>query len=58
MEINLGGKLIGEKHPVFIIAELSANHNHNYDVAEIIVTNGDILNDAYRDWFIHNTQEI
>ena len=33
MEINLGGKLIGEKHPVFIIAELSANHNHNYDVA-------------------------
>ena len=31
---------------------------HNYDVPEIIVTNGEILNDEYRDWFIDNSQEI
>ena len=31
---------------------------HNYDVPEIVVTNGEILNDAYRDWFINNSQEI
>ena len=29
---------------------------HNYDVPEIIVTNGEILNDAYRDWFIENSR--
>ena len=28
--------------------------NHNYDVPEIVVTNGEILNDAYRNWFIDN----
>ena len=28
---------------------------HNYDVPEIVLTDGDILNDAYRDWFIKNT---
>ena len=28
---------------------------HNYDVPEIILMDGDILNDAYRDWFIENT---
>ena len=31
---------------------------HNYDVPEIIVTNGEILNDEYWDWFIDNSQEI
>ena len=31
---------------------------HNYDVPEIVVTNGEILNDEYRDWFIENSQEI
>ena len=31
---------------------------HNYDVPEIVLTDGDILNDAYRDWFIENTQKI
>ena len=31
---------------------------HNYDVPEIVLTDGDILNDAYRDWFIENTQRI
>ena len=28
---------------------------HNYEVPEIIVTNGEILNDKYRDWFIDNS---
>ena len=27
---------------------------HNYDVPEIVLTNGEILNDEYRDWFISN----
>ena len=31
---------------------------HNYDVPEVVVTDCDILNDAYRDWFIDNTREI
>ena len=31
---------------------------HNYDVPEIVLTDGDILNDAYRNWFIENTQRI
>ena len=31
---------------------------HNYDVPEIVLTDCDILNDAYRDWFIENTQKI
>lgn len=31
--INIAGRLIGDEHPVFIIAELSANHNQNFDVA-------------------------
>ena len=30
MEIN---KKIGKKYPTYIIAELSANHNQNYDTA-------------------------
>ena len=31
---------------------------HNYDAPEIVLTDGDILDDAYRDWFIENTQRI
>ena len=31
---------------------------HNYDAPEIIVTNGEILNDEYRDWFIDKSKEI
>jgi pseudaminic acid synthase len=33
MELRIGNKTIGENHPVFIIAELSANHNQNYETA-------------------------
>ena len=31
---------------------------HNYDVPELIVINGEILNDKYRDWFIENSRGI
>ena len=31
---------------------------HNYDIPEIVVTNWEILNDEYRDWFINNSQKI
>ncbi len=31
---------------------------HNYDVPEIVVMDAEILNDAYRDWFLENIQRI
>jgi len=33
MNIKIGNKSIGNNHPVFIIAELSANHLQNFDLA-------------------------
>ena len=33
MKINIGNKTIGENNPVFIVAELSANHNQDFNVA-------------------------
>ncbi len=33
MEFKIAHKTIGENYPVFIIAELSANHNHKFDIA-------------------------
>jgi pseudaminic acid synthase len=33
MEFQIGKTKIGKNHPTFIIAELSANHNHKYDIA-------------------------
>jgi len=33
MEIEIGNKLIGNSKHTFIIAELSANHVHNFDLA-------------------------
>jgi pseudaminic acid synthase len=32
-EIKIGNRKIGDKHPVFIIAELSANHRQKFDIA-------------------------
>ncbi len=32
-QIKIGKKIVGEDEPVFIIAELSANHNQNYNLA-------------------------
>jgi pseudaminic acid synthase len=36
-EINLGGKMVGPKHPPFIIAEMSGNHNQSLERALQIV---------------------
>jgi len=33
MDLKIGNKSIGNNHPVFIIAELSANHLQNFDLA-------------------------
>lgn len=33
MKLEVGGKIVGEENKVFIIAELSANHNQSFDVA-------------------------
>jgi len=33
MEIKINNRAIGNNHPVFIIAELSANHNQDYNIA-------------------------
>jgi pseudaminic acid synthase len=35
--INIGGRVIGEGSPIFIVAEISANHLHNYDLALKII---------------------
>ena len=32
--INIGGTLIGPDHPCYIIAEVSANHQQNLDLAQ------------------------
>jgi len=32
-EIKIGGRVINDNSPAFIIAELSANHNQNFDIA-------------------------
>lgn len=32
-EIQIGNKKVGDEYPTFIVAELSANHNQDYDVA-------------------------
>lgn len=36
-EIKIGNRIIGDNHPSFIIAEMSGNHNHDYNRAEAIV---------------------
>lgn len=33
-DIKIANKIIGDNAPAFIIAELSANHDHNYEIAE------------------------
>ena len=33
MEFQIGDKKVGDNHPTFIIAELSANHMNNFDIA-------------------------
>ena len=33
MELKIGNKVLGEDYPVFIVAELSANHKQSFDIA-------------------------
>jgi pseudaminic acid synthase len=33
MDIKIGNKKVGVNHPTFVIAELSANHNQDFDIA-------------------------
>ena len=35
--IDIGGRLVGPGHPVFVIAELSANHSGDYERAADLV---------------------
>ena len=35
--VDLAGRLVGPGHPVYVIAELSANHGHDLDTAKAIV---------------------
>jgi pseudaminic acid synthase len=37
MEIEIGGILVGDNHPPFIVAEMSGNHNHSLERALEIV---------------------
>lgn len=37
MTINIGGRLVGQEHEPFIIAEMSGNHNQSLDRALEIV---------------------
>lgn len=36
-EIKLGNRLIGENHPTYVIAEMSGNHNNDFDRAVEII---------------------
>ena len=36
-EFHIGGRRIGEKHPAFVIAEMSANHNQSFGDAVAII---------------------
>lgn len=49
MEITIADRKIGDNHPVFIIAELSANHNQKFDLAvETIKAAGEVGADAIK----------
>lgn len=37
MEMDIGGRKIGDGHPVFIVAEMSGNHLHSYERALQII---------------------
>ena len=37
MEIEIAGRLVGDNHRPYVIAEMSANHAQDYSVAEAIV---------------------
>ena len=54
-EILILIKTIPEK--IQLCKDIILKH-HNYDVPELIVTEGDIIEDNYKDWFIGNCREL
>ena len=54
-EILLLIKIIPEK--IQQCKEIILKH-HNYDVPELIVLDGDIIEEEYEDWFIENCRNI
>ncbi len=49
MEIKIGNKVIGENQPCFIIAELSANHLHDFQIAtKVLQAAADAGVDAFK----------
>jgi len=36
-EIKTGSRLIGDSHPVFIIAEIGINHNGSFEIAKQLI---------------------
>ena len=36
-ELKIGNRMIGEGHPVYIIAEIGINHNGDIDIAEKMI---------------------
>lgn len=48
-EIQLGNKMVGDKHPAFIVAEISGNHHQNYEEAvELVKAARDVGADAVK----------
>ena len=63
---KLNGKLENSKEFIIKIKTILANLDqckkyilklHNYDIPEIIITEGEILFDKYEDWFLDNTNQ-
>ena len=36
-QIDIGGKLVGDGLPCFLVAEVGSNHNHNFDLAKRLI---------------------
>jgi N-acetylneuraminate synthase/N,N'-diacetyllegionaminate synthase len=36
-EVKIGNKIVGGKHPTYIIAEIGSNHNRNMDIAKELI---------------------
>lgn len=36
-ELQIGGRLVGDGHPCFFIAEIGSNHNQDYDLARSLI---------------------
>ena len=43
MQMKIGKSMIGDNHPTFIIAEMSANHGHDLNKALRDISKGTLL---------------